>query len=337
MNRANRGILDELVYHLSAKKKDDKAKKYIDARVKTNRIVDDENGDLTYLDLSELNAHFKGAKYQPEIIIRDCIGNLQQLTFLSLRDCLIHGCIPNSIGNLVHVEKLDMSKNMLADEIPEEIGRCTCLSQLNLMENQLTRVPASVGNLNMLTQLNLSTNNIDKLPDEIGSCKSLVALYLADNQLTHLPTSISMLVNLNNLDVSKNRFISTIPNCIEKLLNINTLLLAFNDFQGILPSAYLSKCSQLRYLDVSNNTRLVGYLPTLPVDCVVRANGTGLSLVSVRTYKLKKDFCYIDYISVMSYVASKYTNAVHAHRHTHACTYPYVSNVVQLNFINFCS
>mgnify|MGYP000272568735 CR=1 FL=1 len=56
MNRDNREVLSQLVYYLSAKKTDDKVTKYIDTRIKTNRIVDDDNGDITYLDLNELNS-----------------------------------------------------------------------------------------------------------------------------------------------------------------------------------------------------------------------------------------------------------------------------------------
>ena len=305
MNRDNREVLSQLVYYLSAKKTDDKVTKYIDFRIKTNRIVDDDNGDITYLDLNELNIHFKGDRYQPNIVIRDCIGSLTKLTFLSLRACLIHGFIPGAIGNLHLVEKIDISKNMLTDEIPDEIGRCGCLLYLDLMDNQLTSVPASIGNLEKLIHLNLTSNNIKKLPDEIGSCKSLRALYVSNNQLTHLPESVSVLVGLNHFDISKNQFTTTIPTCIQQLTNINSLLLAFNDFEGVLPSGYLSRCLQLRHLDVSSNSRLCGYLPILPANCTVRANGTGISLVSVRTYKLRKDFCYIDYISVVVYVMRK--------------------------------
>ena len=183
MNRTNRDILSELVYHLSAKKTNEKVTKYIDNRIKTNRIVDDHDGDITYLDLSELNIHFKGDRYQPEIRIHECISNLKQLTFLSLRDCLIHSFIPGAIGNLLLVEKLDISNNMLTDEIPNEIGRCVCLTHIDLMENQLTSVPTSIGNLNKLIRLNLTSNKINKLPDEICSCTSLQSLYVANNQL----------------------------------------------------------------------------------------------------------------------------------------------------------
>ena len=74
MNRVSREILNELVLHLSAKKTQDKVTKYIDTRIKASQIKDDENGDLTSLDLSGLNAHFKGGRYQPEVVLSECIG-----------------------------------------------------------------------------------------------------------------------------------------------------------------------------------------------------------------------------------------------------------------------
>ena len=310
MNRVSREILNELVLHLSAKKTQDKVTKYIDTRIKASQIKDDENGDLTSLDLSGLNAHFKGGRYQPEVVLSECIGNLKHLTFLSLHDCIIHGNMPRALGELLLLEKLDISKNMLTDEIPDEIGRCVCLTQLNLMDNQFTCVPSNIGNLEKLLHLNLSTNRIRTLPDEIRSCMNLQALYVANNQLTHLPDGVSILVNLNHLDISNNHFTSTIPLCIERLTNLHSLLLGNNDFEGTLPAQSLTRCMQLRHFDVSGNSRLYGFLPVLPVNCDINAKNTGLSLVTVRTYKLKKDFCYIDYISVISFVTIGYADLI---------------------------
>jgi len=58
---------------------------------------------------------------------------------------------------------------------------------LSLSGNQLTSLPAEIGQLTSLVELYLDRNQLTSLPVEIGLLTSLTQLYLHDNQLTSLP------------------------------------------------------------------------------------------------------------------------------------------------------
>ena len=67
--------------------------------------------------------------------------------------------IPECIGALENLTYLNLSWNQIYGEIPESIGNLTNLTYLNLLSNQLTgEIPESIGNLINLTYLNLGLN-----------------------------------------------------------------------------------------------------------------------------------------------------------------------------------
>ena len=61
---------------------------------------------------------------------------------------------------------------------------------LTLEGNQLTSLPAEIGQLASLESLTLDHNQLTSLPAEIGQLASLKHLYLGDNQLTSVPAAI---------------------------------------------------------------------------------------------------------------------------------------------------
>ncbi len=89
------------------------------------------------------------------------LGNLSNLTYLSLRSNQLTGAIPAELGNLSNLTYLSLRSNQLTGAIPAELGNLTNLVHLRLDGNQLTgEIPAALGRLRNLTALYLSGNRV---------------------------------------------------------------------------------------------------------------------------------------------------------------------------------
>ena len=84
-------------------------------------------------------------------------------------------------------------------ELPAEIGDLTELSWLCASNNKLVGLPASIQGLNRFQKLNLVGNNLTELPAVSGDLKELRGLSVRNNQLVGLPTSIQKLNRLERL------------------------------------------------------------------------------------------------------------------------------------------
>ena len=62
----------------------------------------------------------------------------------------------------MRLEELDLNDNQLTS-LPAEIGQLTLLETLNLRGNQLTSVPAEIGQLTALRVLDLERQSADEL------------------------------------------------------------------------------------------------------------------------------------------------------------------------------
>ena len=112
-----------------------------------------------------------------------------------------------------HVAGGVVPQGQQADDVPAEIGQLTCggvgprrqsaderaggdraahvaEGVLELGHNQLTSVPAEIGQLTSLETLHLNDNQLASLPAEIGQLTSLRKLWLTDNWLTSVPAAI---------------------------------------------------------------------------------------------------------------------------------------------------
>src|ERR671933_598602 len=97
------------------------------------------------------------------------------------------------------VTELDLSSKRLKVLLPE-IGRLTQLKKLILgkymgdlfgsARNNLSALPAQIGQLRQLEELQVVSNQLSTLPGEIGQLTPLRSLHLIENQLSTLPREI---------------------------------------------------------------------------------------------------------------------------------------------------
>jgi hypothetical protein len=93
--------------------------------------------------------------------------------------------------------------------------QCTTMSdaiiKLDISFNQLTALPAEIGQLLALQKLNVSYNQLTALPAEIGQLVALQKLEVQENQLTTLPVTLEKCIALYILDISYNQQLACRP------------------------------------------------------------------------------------------------------------------------------
>ena len=98
--------------------------------------------------------------------------------------------IPNNFSNLTELDTL-VILNQQITELPESFGDLVSLNYLNLNDNeQLTSIPESITNLQNLRTIDIEQSGLLSLPENIGNLINLEKLYIYGNQLTALPQSI---------------------------------------------------------------------------------------------------------------------------------------------------
>jgi len=190
------------------------------------------------------------------------LGNLLNLSVLSLYKNQLKGSIPSELSNIVNLKKLYASHNKLTGPIPPELGKLSSLSGLDLSDNQLTGpIPPELGKLSSLSDLDLSNNQLTgSIPSEIGKLSSLSGLDLSNNQLTgSIPSEIGKLSSLSDLDLADNQLTGSIPSEIGNLSLLHLLHLFNNQLKGSIPPD-LGNLSSLFELDLSDN-QLTGSIP----------------------------------------------------------------------------
>jgi len=102
--------------------------------------------------------------------------------------------------------ELDLSGRGLT-AIPSYVFSRTDLERLDLSDNRLTGAPqAEIRHLQRLTFLDLSGNDLTGLPAELGQLKQLEILDVSNNRLTGLPLELGNLTQLRIFDISGNLY-----------------------------------------------------------------------------------------------------------------------------------
>ncbi|KAJ4822678.1 hypothetical protein Tsubulata_027242 [Turnera subulata] len=175
------------------------------------------------------------------------------------------GFLSPSIGNLSELSTLSLGRNNFRGPIPETIGNLQKLTRLSLAENLFTgRIPPAITKLKILDTLDLSQNHLSgSIPTNITILRSLTHLSFANNALSGRIPDLTGLWQLNTLDLGNNQLHGNLP----KLpLNLKILSLKRNILSGHLSP--LKSLHHLTSFDVSDN-RLSGIigqeLLTLPM------------------------------------------------------------------------
>ncbi|XP_073012930.1 receptor kinase-like protein Xa21 [Typha latifolia] len=237
--------------------------------------------NCTYLRVLQLGANkFIG-------VLPNAIANLStRLENLDVSVNQIEGSIPVGIGNLINLSALTLNSNFLTGAIPATLTRLEMLHIILLDHNTLSReIPPNFGNLTRLNELDLSFNALSgNIPSSLGRCPlewlsldnnklagvvpkdifliSTLSVYLrlSHNQLSGpLPDEVGRLSNLRELSLQENRFGGQIPTSLGECQILEYLFLDGNLFQGPIPSS-LNQLRGLQQLDLSHNN-LSGSIP----------------------------------------------------------------------------
>ncbi|WP_309732217.1 leucine-rich repeat-containing protein kinase family protein [Chamaesiphon sp. OTE_75_metabat_556] len=153
------------------------------------------------------------------------------LEILNLSDNKLRS-LPADLGRLHDLKIIFLSNNDF-EEVPEVLADCPNLSMVSfksnkirvlgenvlplnvrwliLTDNQLERLPNSIGQLHKLQKLMLAGNQLRSLPDEMAACQNLELIRLAANRLESLPSWLFTLPRLSWLAYAGN------PCCITNL------------------------------------------------------------------------------------------------------------------------
>uniref|UniRef100_A0A803TMT8 RING-type domain-containing protein n=1 Tax=Anolis carolinensis TaxID=28377 RepID=A0A803TMT8_ANOCA len=130
--------------------------------------------------------------------------------------------------------------NTLTSLIPKSCSLLSLITVkvLDLHDNQMTSLPADIGQLKSLQVLNVEKNLLKVLPDSIGDLAQLQTLNLKGNRLKELPTTLGGLRSLRTLDVSEN-LVQVLPLAIAHIRTLETLTL--NSSSMTLPTLHPRK------------------------------------------------------------------------------------------------
>ena len=148
--------------------------------------------------------------------------------------------------------------------LPESIGNLINLRELHLSGNQLISLPESFGNLTNLIELDLSSNQLTSLPESFRNLTNLTKLNLFGNQLTALPEFLGNLTNLMELHLSGNK-LTALPESLGNLNNLTELYLSGNKLTALPES--LGNLTDLKRLVVLDNP-----LISPPIDILERGS-----------------------------------------------------------------
>ncbi|GLT38424.1 hypothetical protein SLA2020_126780 [Shorea laevis] len=266
--------------------------------VDCERRLPESIGDLKSLQSLTLSCNLEGSV--PTSIAS--IGNLSQLTYLSLSFNNFNGQTPSSLANLIQLTFLDLSYNQFSGPIPpwiftlpllwhlslnnnqfqgkinqfqqNSLANLTQLSSLYLYNNQFFGpIPASIGNLSQLTHLGLSFNNFNgQIPSSLANLTQLTFLDLSYNHFSDLVASDMFSLQHSNFTLSKLTIVflsscnlSEFPIFLRHSNGLQSLGLSKNSIHGNIPK-WICEKDDLQILDLSHNN-LIGKIP----NCLLKS------------------------------------------------------------------
>ena len=151
------------------------------------------------------------------------------LEILDLSDNLLTD-LPDELIKLSKLKIIFASQNKFK-HLPSVLGRLPHLEMIGFKSNKINHVPEE-SMPRQLRWLILTDNQLTKLPESLGYCHKLQKLALAGNQLTTLPDSLSQAKNLELVRISANQ-LSECPDHLLALPKLAWFAFASNPFSRI--------------------------------------------------------------------------------------------------------
>lgn len=228
---------------------------------------------LTYLGLKDLNLDGTLPPETWTLIAPDALEHVV------LAQNELKGTIGSEIGVMATMAQLDLSQNAFSGSLPAEIGNCHFLQALILNSLPLLQgtIPPEIRKLRALKALWWRDTGVrGSIPSELGGLPSLEVIDLSGNLLRgtlpeelftddDLPSATgrsSQMAGLQQIRVSHNRLIGTIPAATGRVLNtLETLDVSDNHLGDAPLPTHLGTLTKLTSLLVGGN-RWTGAIPS---------------------------------------------------------------------------
>jgi Leucine-rich repeat (LRR) protein len=175
--------------------------------------------------------------------------------------------LPAGLGAaLPHLRKLLVGANPLRSIDGAALAGLTELEELDVgFSEQLTRLPASVGECTALRVLHAGNGRVAELPDELFACRNLEELHVYGNSLAELPRRVGRLTKLRVLSAGRNQ-LKALPAELAECKSLETLHVYENELRKFPPG--IDALPSLRVVNAENNQEL----PTVPRDIRVECS-----------------------------------------------------------------
>ncbi|MGZ5044052.1 MAG: protein kinase [Methylobacter sp.] len=137
--------------------------------------------------------------------------------------------LPEDLGRLHRLQILFLSNNQFT-QVPKVIADCANLDTISFKANRISSVPESVFPQGT-RWLILTDNQIEKLPDSVGELSRLQKLMLAGNRLTELPSTLAKCTDLQLMRISANQLLC-LPDWLMQMPKLAWLAFAGNPFSS---------------------------------------------------------------------------------------------------------
>uniref|UniRef100_A0A0E0MDT0 Uncharacterized protein n=1 Tax=Oryza punctata TaxID=4537 RepID=A0A0E0MDT0_ORYPU len=256
--------------------------------------------------LTELQYFHFSCTCLPGVLETDVLGAFTKLEYLNLStefDDIEIKRLPEAMGSFIKLKYLNLSGWKKLEELPRSWGNLQNLMHLDLsLCCEINGVPEALGSLTKLQYLNLSwcssgclknQSPLRGIEEAVAKLTELQNLYLSrcldtliDGEIEpevvcqNFFASVCSLSNLEELDLSHNYCIRTLPESIGDLRKLHTLTLRRCPFLYQLPRV-MGEMESLKHLNISECNRLDmstvpksdGNLTLLPQFAVQTCNG----------------------------------------------------------------
>ncbi|MFR9620930.1 MAG: hypothetical protein SNH63_06915 [Rikenellaceae bacterium] len=208
---------------------------------------------------------------------------------------------------------LELNYNNLT-AIPAAIGDLESLKYLDLSQNSITaEIPEEIYQLSQLRELKLYSNSFyGDIPAQIGDLSKLEILYLHKNGFYSLPTTIGDLKYLKELNLYNN-LLYELPSTIGDIQRLELLNVSLNQLSDNIPEA-ICDLENLESIDLSLN-KLSGSIPSamgnMPNLAYINLSYNSLSGTIPVSFANLADDAYVSLTN--NYISSIVDSSVAAH------------------------